>query len=102
MIRHIVLFKVRAEVTSSEFTGLMLEIAALESSVSGFIEFKHGPNQTRETKDQGYNYGFVLIFDTWSDLESYQDNADHKKVGAKLEAACIPNDDGILVFDMEV
>lgn len=102
MIKHIVLFKVRTEITSDEFEGLMHEIAVLKSVLTGFIDFKHGPNKTPETKDQGYTYGFILTLGSWKDLESYQNNPSHQATGAKLVSACHPSDDGILVFDMEV
>ncbi|ETX10068.1 stress responsive protein [Marinomonas ushuaiensis DSM 15871] len=102
MIRHVVLFKVRPEVAAADFNILMQEIADLESSVSGFISFEHGPNQTPETRDQGYNYGFVLTLASWVDLDAYQNNSRHQITGAKLIAACNSNYDGLLVFDMEV
>ena len=102
MIRHMVLFKVRPEVAAEDFNILMQEIAELESSVSGFIRFEHGPNQTPETRDQGYTYGFILTLASWDDLDAYRNNSNHQTIGAKLVAACHSNHDGLLVFDMEV
>ncbi|MBD5769617.1 Dabb family protein [Marinomonas colpomeniae] len=102
MIRHIVLFKVRPEVAAEDFNILMQEIAELESSVSGFISFEHGPNQTPETRDQGYTYGFIVTLASWADLDVYQNNPSHQTTGAKLVAACHSNHDGLLVFDMEI
>lgn len=102
MIRHIVLFKVRPEVTAEDFNILMQEIADLESSVSGFISFEHGPNQTPETRDQGYSYGFIVTLASWADLDAYQNNPSHQTTGARLVDACNSNQDSLLVFDMEV
>jgi len=102
MIRHIVLFKVRPDVDAKQFQPLMQEIAQLRTSHGGIIGFEHGPNQTPETRDQGYNYGFVLTLNSWADLESYQNDPNHQATGAKLLAACHPDHAGLLAFDMEV
>lgn len=102
MIRHIVLFKVRPEVTAEQFLVLMQEIADLRSTHPGIISFEHGSNQTPETRDHGYTYGFTLTLGSWADLESYQNDPKHQATGAKLIAACDPDHSGILAFDMEV
>lgn len=102
MIRHIVLFKVRAEVAADQFQVLMQEIADLRSSHSGILSFEHGPNQTPETRDHGYTYGFTLTLGSWADLETYQNDPIHRATGAKLILACDPDHSSILAFDMEV
>jgi hypothetical protein len=102
MIRHIVLFKVRPEIDGKPFQALMQEIADLRSSHSGIMDFEHGPNQTPETRDQGYTYGFILTLGSWPDLAIYQNDPKHQATGAKLLAACLPDHAGLLVFDMEV
>jgi len=102
MIQHLVLFKVRDEVSPETIQVLMQEIADLRTSHSGIIGFEHGSNQTPETRDQGYNYGFILTLGTWADLEFYQNDPNHQATGKKLVAACQPDYSGILTFDMEV
>lgn len=102
MIRHIVLFKVRPEISVDQFQALMQEIADLRASHKGIISFEHGPNQTPETRDHGYSYGFTLTLASWADLEKYQNDPTHQATGAKLIAACDPDHSGILAFDMEV
>jgi hypothetical protein len=102
MIRHTVLFKVRPEIDIEQFQLLMQEIAQLRTAHSGFMGFEHGPNQTPETRDQGYTYGFILTLGSWADLAAYQNDPNHQATGAKLLDACLPDHAGLLVFDMEV
>lgn len=101
-VKHIVLFKVRPDIARSEFMSLMDEIAALQPSHPGILGFEHGPNQTPEDRDHGYNYGFTLTFESWDALALYQADPNHQATGRKLVAACEPDHSGILAFDYEV
>lgn len=101
-IRHIVLFKVRPEVSREAFVALMDEIEALKPTHPGILAFEHGPNQTPEDRDHGYNYGFTLTLASWDALERYQADPNHQATGRRIIAACDPDHSGILAFDVEV
>lgn len=101
-VKHIVLFKVRPDFDQTEFLSLMDEIAALQPGHPGILGFEHGPNQTPEDRDHGYNYGFTLTLDSWDALALYQADPNHQATGRKLVAACDPDHSGILAFDYEV
>jgi hypothetical protein len=78
MIRHIVLLKVRPEVTDAEISAIFADLAAIRDKL----------------------HGFTVDFTDWAALQAYQDHPDHKRVGAALVAAAIGGIDGILVFDL--
>lgn len=101
-VKHIVLFKVRPEVSRETFLLLMDEIAALQPTHPGILGFEHGPNETPEDRDHGYNYGFTLSLASWDALALYQADPNHQATGRKLVAACDPDHSGILAFDYEV
>lgn len=101
-VKHIVLFKVRPEVSREEFVLLMDEIAALKPTHPGILGFEHGPNQTPEDRDHGYNYGFTLTLESWDALALYQADPYHQATGRKIIQACDPDHSGILAFDVEV
>ncbi len=102
MIRHIVLTKFRPEVTEEKVSKIYDGLAELSNSLPGASGFTGGRSQSPEQIERGYMHGFVMDFDDWEALETYQNNEIHKKLGGQLVENAIGGIDGILVLDLEV
>jgi hypothetical protein len=100
MIRHIVLLKVRPEVTDAEISAIFADLAAIRDKLPGVLALHSGRSESPEKIERGYLHGFTVDFTDWAALQAYQDHPDHKRVGAALVAAAIGGIDGILVFDL--
>ena len=100
MIRHIVLVKVRPEVTEGEMAAIFADLAAIRAKLPGVLAIHAGRSESPEQIERGYLHGFIIDFVDWQALQSYQDHPDHKAVGARLVENAIGGIDGILVFDL--
>lgn len=98
MIRHIVLLKVRPEVTEAHIAAIFADLHRLE--LPGLLAIHSGRSESPEQIERGYMHGFTVDFADWQALSTYQDHPDHKRVGAALVAAAEGGIDGILVFDL--
>lgn len=100
MIRHIVLLRLRPEVTDAEIGAVFAEIHALRGDLPGLRAVASGRSESPERIERGYLHGMVLEFDDWAALARYGEDVRHKAAGAKLVAAAQDGLDGILVFDL--
>ena len=100
MIRHIVLIKFQPEVSEETITAFFQELREIEVQVAGILDIKSGRSESPEKIERGYMHGFVVDFQDWDALQSYQDHPDHKALGAKLVANAVGGLDGILVLDI--
>jgi hypothetical protein len=100
MIRHIVLLKVRPEVTEARIRAIFADLHALQ--LPGILAIHSGRSESPEQIERGYLHGFTVDFADWDALATYQAHPDHKRVGAALVAAAQGGLDGILVFDLPI
>jgi Stress responsive A/B Barrel Domain len=98
MIRHIVLLKVRPEVTEAHVAGIFADLHSLK--LPGILAIHSGRSESPEQIERGYLHGFTIDFADWDALATYQAHPDHKRAGAALVAAAQGGIDGILVFDL--
>lgn len=102
MIRHIVLIKFNAGLPEKDIGDIFAELQAIKAKVPGTLAITSGRSASPEQIERGYMHGFVADFADWAVLQAYQDNPDHKRLGARLVANAVGGIDGILVFDLEV
>jgi hypothetical protein len=102
MIRHLVLMKMRADVTDADRNSLWADLMALRSKVNGFLNGAFGPNVSPEAFDRGYTHVFTMDFETSKARDAYLDHPDHKVAGGRLVAMLTGGTDGLLVLDFEV
>lgn len=98
MIRHIVLIKLRPEVTEAHIHGIFADLHSLQ--LPGILAIHSGRSESPEKIERGYLHGFTVDFADWEALATYQAHPDHKRVGSALVAAAEGGIDGILVFDL--
>lgn len=102
MIRHIVLIKFAAGISEAKIAELFHELQQIKSKLTGLRAVTAGRSESPEQMERGYMHGFVADFDTWADLQAYQDHPDHQILGGKLVANAVGGKEGILCFDYPV
>ncbi len=102
MIRHIVLIKFKEETDEAVINTLFANLATLTEKLAGASGFTGGRSKSPEQIERGYMHGFVIDFDSWDALSTYQEHPDHIVVGKGLVENAQGGIDGILVLDLDV
>jgi len=102
MIRHIVLCRFRADVTTAEHDAIFAELAALRGHLSGISAMSFGANVSPEGLAQGFAHGFSIDFTDPAARDAYLADQAHARAGAKLVAALDGGISGLVVFDIEI
>ncbi len=97
-IQHMVLFKIKPEVTPEKITELFRLLADLQQLIPGITYFAGGPYSSPEGLNQGYTHGFIMTFESVNARDIYLPHPEHERVKAAL-LACI---DSAIAFDFEV
>lgn len=100
MIQHIVLLRLRPEISDAAIADLFAELHGIRGKLSGILAITAGKSESPEQMERGYLHGFVVEFTDWAALQAYQDHPEHKAFGAKLVQAAQGGIEGILVFDL--
>jgi hypothetical protein len=99
-MRHIVLVRVRPDVSPQAVAEAFDALGALQGTMPGLLSFHAGPNTSPEGKDEGFNYGFVMDFADAATRDAYLVDPRHAAAAAGLRAIRAP--EGVLVFDLEL
>ncbi|WP_298918735.1 Dabb family protein [uncultured Roseobacter sp.] len=102
MIRHMVLTKFTSETPESTILDIYAGLRRLTEMMPGARNFGGGRSQSPEKIERGYMHGFSIDFDSWSDLQAYSENEDHKALGGQIVANAEGGLEGVLVLDIEV
>ncbi len=101
-IRHVVLFKARADLPPGELEGVFAQLAALKAVIPGMLDCHASANVSPEGIGRGYTHGFTMDFADAAARDAYLPHSDHKAAGARLRAAAEGGREGLLVIDLEV
>lgn len=101
MIRHMVFFKAKTELSNEQLAPLFTQLKQLQNSIQGILAAYGGPSQSPEALERGYLHGFTLDFADWDALACYQDHPEHKAFSRALLDATQGGIEGILVFDLD-
>lgn len=97
-IQHIVLFKIKPEVTPEKIADLFSKLAELQQLIPGLTYFAGGPYSSSEGLNQGYTHGFMMTFEGASARDAYLPHPEHERIKEVL----LPCTDSIIAFDFEV
>jgi len=95
MITHIVLLRLKAEVTDVEITTALDHVRALQDTIPGIIDVQVGKNMSGY--NQGYTHGFIMQFVDTEHLKAYTPHHAHKVVSDELQRIS----QKIIDFDLE-
>lgn len=103
MIRHIVLMRFKAEITSERKAEIFAALGDLCGQLGGIVGFQAGHNVSPETHIiHGYHEGFWFDFTDAAARDSYLDAPAHRAVGRQIVAATEGGPEGLVVFDIEL
>lgn len=95
VLRHVVLFKFKDDVSDKQVQEVVDAFAALPKKVDSIIGFEHGTDVSVEGKSKGLTHGFVVTFRNEKGRDKYLPHPAHqefvKLVGPRLA--------DVLVFD---
>lgn len=95
VLRHVVLFKFKAEVKPAEVKEVVDAFAALPKKIDAIAGFEHGTDVSVENKSEGFTHAFVVTFRDEKGRDAYLPHPAHaefvKLVGPRIEK--------VLVFD---
>jgi len=96
MIEHLVLFKVKVEVSAADAEKMVQGLRSLVGRVTSIQELRCGTNFSN--RNQGFTHGLLVRFRSRSDLDAYVDHPEHQRVVAE----CVrPIVESIVVVDFE-
>jgi hypothetical protein len=101
MITHMVLLKIRPDVSQAKIDTIFKELAALRKKIPGLTSFAGGPYSSPEGLDRGYTHGFCMTFKDAASRNGYLSHADHEAVKALIGPALEGGINGALAFDFE-
>ncbi len=101
MIRHCVLLRFGAEISTSDKAAIYQRLASLQSVVPGFERFASGLNSSTERLSQGFDDGVVIEFVDASARDAYLAHPDHRRAGAALVTMLDGGPAGLVVFDLD-
>lgn len=98
VLRHVVLFKFKAEVTKEQVDEVVAAFGALPGKIPEIVDFEWGTDVSVENKSEGLTHGFVVTFKDEKGREIYLPHPAHqefvKLVGPRVEK--------VVVFDFWV
>ncbi|HUY92191.1 MAG TPA: Dabb family protein [Pirellulales bacterium] len=97
LLRHIVLFKFKDEVTKEQVQEVVDAFSALPEKIDTIVDFECGTDVSVEGKAAGFTHGFVVSFRDEAGRAAYLPHAAHQDF-VKLVG---PRVDKVLVFDFK-
>ena len=89
VLRHVVIFKFKPEVTAAQLDEINLAFQNLKIAIPQVQDFERGINNSPEGLNQGFTHGYLVTFATEADREAYLPHPAHKKfvelLGGKLD-----------------
>jgi len=96
MVEHIVLLKLKPEVTDAQLETLSDALLEMADEIPGIDAITAGTNNSPEGKSQGYAYGFIVRFTDEAARDAYLPHPFHRQVaGGHIR----PLVEDVLVFD---
>ncbi len=99
MITHMVLLRVRKDVTARTVERVFGEIGALQSRLHGILSFAWGPYSSPEGLGRGYTHGFCMTFRDAAARDAYLPHPEHERVKESVLGILDGGVDGALAFD---
>ena len=94
--KHIIMFKFKAHISDRNAEELLKGIGQLQMKIPEIRGFEYGRNNRDNVHNNGYQYAFVMSFNSKYDRDRYQNNSHHKRyIKHILEPAIVD----AIVFD---
>ena len=97
-VKHVVLFKLRNEVTESRAAQAFATLRALKEKIPTITSFEGGTNVSEEGLSDGLTHAFVMTMADRQAVREYLDHPEHVKLVDEL----LPILEKLVVFDFVV
>jgi hypothetical protein len=77
VLRHIVLYKFKDDVSPAQVQQVVDAFAALPGKIDGIVAFEHGTNVSPEGKSDGLTHAFVVSFQDEKSRDAYLKHPAH-------------------------
>lgn len=98
MIRHLVLFRFRADAGAADRDAVIYAFRTLPAAIAEILAFEDGSNVSPEGLAQGFDQAFLLSFATAQARDTYLEHPAHTAFVAQIQ----PLVEQALVFDWEL
>ena len=95
LLRHVVLFKFKADVTEAQINEVVDAFAHLPGRIDTIVDFDWGTDVSVENKAAGFTHGFVVTFRDAAGRDAYFPHPAHQEFVSIVKDRL----DGALVFD---
>jgi hypothetical protein len=99
MIVHMVLFKMRKDLSKAQIEHVFRSIGALKDKIPGIVSYSWGPYSSPEGMNKGYTHGFCTTFVDAAARDAYLPHPEHKKVVDIVLPALDGGLEGVIAFD---
>ena len=96
MLHHVVLFEPKPESTSDQWDRLRVAVLDLPKHIGGIRSVTWGANASPEGLGQGYEHGFVMVFEDAAARDAYLPHPAHTGIIPSIQAISART----LVFDL--
>lgn len=98
MIEHIVLLKLKQDVTKDQIDAMMDGLEKLKDVIPGILEVSGGSNNSPEEKNATFTFAFIVRFKDAAARNTYVPHPEHQKLAQNLVRPIVED---VLVFDYE-
>jgi quinol monooxygenase YgiN len=95
VLRHLVLYKFRDDVSAQQVQEVVDAFAALPKQIEGIVAFEAGTNVSSEGKSEGLTHCFQVTFRDQEALDAYLKHPAHDKYVQVVK----PRREKVVVFD---
>lgn len=99
MITHVVLLKIRKDVSKDQVAKVFEALAGLQKKVPGILSFSAGAYTSPEGLNRGFTHGFVMTFKDAASRDVYLPHPDHEVVKAIVLEVLDGGINGVVAFD---
>ncbi|MCY3001955.1 MAG: Dabb family protein [Planctomycetota bacterium] len=99
MITHVVLLKIRKDVSKDQVAKVFEALAGLQKKIPGILSFSGGAYTSPEGLNRGFTHGFVMTFKDAASRDVYLPHPDHEVVKAIVLKVLDGGIDGVVAFD---
>ena len=96
MLHHIVLFEPKPDSTPGQWHQLRDAVLSLPDQIAGIHSVNWGANASPEGLGQGYEHGFIVVFEDESARDAYLPHPAHVAIIPSIQAISAKT----LVFDL--
>jgi hypothetical protein len=101
MIVHMVLFRMRKDLTKQQIEHVFRSIGELKGKIPGIVSYSWGKYSSPEGLNKGFTHGFCTTFTDAKARDAYLPHPEHKKVVEIVLPTLEGGLDGVIAFDYE-